>query len=216
MGKQPVVAAAIVDSLVEPTLLLAAARAYPPRLAGKFELPGGKVEDTEDPLSALVREIREELGTELTLGPMVAPPDPSVTPTDSPATSTDPGRAPMAATETSGGEAAAPTNGTVSIADAWPILEGRIMWVWLAEVQEGAPPPQCLGSHSALEWVTLGDATSLDWLPTNLPIVEQVQYVAGQLPAQLGGRAQAGTVDAPSRKSQQTRAFGVGGDVSSR
>ena len=65
---RPVVAAAIVDSLTEPTKLLACSRAYPQELRGQFELPGGKVEDNEDPVEALTREIAEELGTRLTIG----------------------------------------------------------------------------------------------------------------------------------------------------
>ena len=58
---RPVVAAAIVDSLSEPTMLLACSRAYPQELRGQFELPGGKVEEGEDPTVALMREITEEL-----------------------------------------------------------------------------------------------------------------------------------------------------------
>ena len=58
---RPVVAAAIVDSLSAPTKLLACSRAYPQELRGQFELPGGKVEDGEDPTVALAREIAEEL-----------------------------------------------------------------------------------------------------------------------------------------------------------
>ena len=54
---RPVVAAAIVDSLSAPTKLLACSRAYPQELRGQFELPGGKVEDNEDPVQALAREI---------------------------------------------------------------------------------------------------------------------------------------------------------------
>ena len=42
--------------------LLVAQRAYPDELAGKWELPGGKVEPGEDPAAAVVREIGEELG----------------------------------------------------------------------------------------------------------------------------------------------------------
>ncbi|WP_182353095.1 NUDIX domain-containing protein [Flaviflexus huanghaiensis] len=70
-----VAAAAIVDSLDKPTRLLAAQRSYPKDLAGKWELPGGKVEDGEDPESACRREIREELGVTATLDRLVLGPD---------------------------------------------------------------------------------------------------------------------------------------------
>ncbi|MFJ4830240.1 (deoxy)nucleoside triphosphate pyrophosphohydrolase [Streptomyces sp. NPDC088747] len=53
-----VVGAALLDA----GRLLAARRSAPPELAGRWELPGGKVEPGETPEGALARELREELG----------------------------------------------------------------------------------------------------------------------------------------------------------
>jgi 8-oxo-dGTP diphosphatase len=56
--RRPVVGAAVLRD----GRLLAARRTAPPAAAGRWELPGGKVEDGEDPVEALVREVAEELG----------------------------------------------------------------------------------------------------------------------------------------------------------
>ena len=48
--------------------VLAAQRTVPPALAGKWELPGGKVHPGETEQTALRREIAEELGLEITVG----------------------------------------------------------------------------------------------------------------------------------------------------
>ncbi|MFF0831829.1 MULTISPECIES: (deoxy)nucleoside triphosphate pyrophosphohydrolase [unclassified Streptomyces] len=53
-----VVGAALLDA----GRLLAARRSAPPELAGRWELPGGKVEPGECPEDALTRELAEELG----------------------------------------------------------------------------------------------------------------------------------------------------------
>ncbi|MFI6641512.1 (deoxy)nucleoside triphosphate pyrophosphohydrolase [Streptomyces sp. NPDC050504] len=58
MSDRVVVAGAVFDR----GRLLAARRSAPPELAGRWELPGGKVEPGESAEEALVRELREELG----------------------------------------------------------------------------------------------------------------------------------------------------------
>ncbi len=70
-----VVGAALVDDLVRPTRLLAARRTAPPSLAGRWELAGGKVEPGELPLTALHRELAEELGVRVEVGAEVVGPD---------------------------------------------------------------------------------------------------------------------------------------------
>ena len=49
-------------AIVRDGRVLAARRTFPAEAAGRWELPGGKVESGETPEAALVREIAEELG----------------------------------------------------------------------------------------------------------------------------------------------------------
>jgi 8-oxo-dGTP diphosphatase len=62
-----VVAAIVVDSLREPRRLLAARRVVGD-VPGRWELPGGKVEVGEAPITALRRELAEELGVAVEVG----------------------------------------------------------------------------------------------------------------------------------------------------
>ena len=137
---RPVVAAAIVDSLENPTVLLACSRAYPEELRGLFELPGGKIEDGEDAVGALEREISEELGAHLSVGERVCP---------------------------DGGL-------------WWPIVGGRVMGVWLAEVAPGSPTPRAGTSHLEARWVPIADLADLAWIVADLPIVEAVVAHCGR------------------------------------
>ena len=131
---RPVVAAAIVDSLEQPTVLLACSRAYPQELRGQFELPGGKIEEGEDAVAALEREIAEELGAHLRVGERVCP---------------------------DGGL-------------WWPVLGGRVMGVWLAEVAPSSPTPRAGTSHLEACWVPISELGDLPWIVADLPIVEAV------------------------------------------
>jgi 8-oxo-dGTP diphosphatase len=58
----------VAGALIAGASLLVAQRARPPELAGLWELPGGKVAVGESDASALIRELREELGVEVTVG----------------------------------------------------------------------------------------------------------------------------------------------------
>jgi 8-oxo-dGTP diphosphatase len=53
--------------------VLASRRTEPPRLAGLWEFPGGKVESGESDEQALVRELAEELGVVAVIGERLGP-----------------------------------------------------------------------------------------------------------------------------------------------
>lgn len=140
-----VVGAALLDSAVAPTRVLAAQRAYPPALRGLWEFPGGKQEPGESARAALSRECREELGVEITVLDEVPPPD-------------EPGW---------------PLTGTAVMRVFTAVLgdaqdgatpgEQRL----LESVRAGA-------DHLAVQWLPLAEPATvlgLPWIPADLPIV---------------------------------------------
>ncbi|MFE6460633.1 (deoxy)nucleoside triphosphate pyrophosphohydrolase [Streptomyces cinereoruber] len=66
--RHPVPVVVVAGALYDRGRLLAARRSAPADLAGRWELPGGKLEPGEGPEEALVRELREELGVEVEPG----------------------------------------------------------------------------------------------------------------------------------------------------
>jgi 8-oxo-dGTP diphosphatase len=64
MPNQIVVAGAVIAE----SMVLVAQRLQPPELAGRWELPGGKVAPGETEAEALARELAEELGIEVAVG----------------------------------------------------------------------------------------------------------------------------------------------------
>lgn len=66
-----VVAAIICDSIDKKKQIFATARGYG-EFKGQWEFPGGKIEKGETPQQALVREIKEELDTTITVGDLIA------------------------------------------------------------------------------------------------------------------------------------------------
>ena len=74
-SRRLVVAAAVVDDLTTPRLLLAARRSRPVELAGRGEFPGGRVAPGATPVDALHRELRVVLGGAGDLGVELVGPD---------------------------------------------------------------------------------------------------------------------------------------------
>lgn len=70
MKKITVVSAVICDTMEDKQKIFAAQRGYG-QFQGLWEFPGGKIEEGETPKQALVREIKEELSSKISVGDLI-------------------------------------------------------------------------------------------------------------------------------------------------
>ena len=69
--ERPIYRIIVGAAIIEGGRVLACARADPPEVAGRWEFPGGKVEEGETETAALIRECEEELGVKVEVGDRV-------------------------------------------------------------------------------------------------------------------------------------------------
>lgn len=124
-----VVAAVICDDINKKRKIFATARGYG-ELKGRWEFPGGKIEDGESPQEALMREIDEELETEISVGALID-----------------------------------------TIEYDYPEFHLSMDCFW-AEVAEGE---LVLKEHEAAKWLSREELDSVDWLPADITIIEQIR-----------------------------------------
>ena len=124
-----VVAAVICDSLKEKNRIFATARGYG-EFKGQWEFPGGKVETGETPQQALVREIKEELETEIVVGEWID-----------------------------------------TIEYDYPTFHLSMDCFW-AEIISGE---LVLKEHTAAKWLTKEELDSVEWLPADITLVENIR-----------------------------------------
>ena len=124
-----VVAAIICDDMKEKNKIFATARGYG-ELKGGWEFPGGKVEPGETPQQALIREIIEELDTEIKVGELID-----------------------------------------TVEYDYPTFHLSMDCFW-AEVKEGHLE---LKEAEAAKWLTKNQLDSIDWLPADILLIDQIR-----------------------------------------
>ena len=124
-----VVAAIICDDIKEKNKIFATARGYG-ELKGGWEFPGGKVEPGETPQQALIREIIEELDTEIKVGELID-----------------------------------------TVEYDYPTFHLSMDCFW-AEVKAGHLE---LKEAEAAKWLTKNQLDSIDWLPADILLIDQIR-----------------------------------------
>lgn len=128
-----VVAAVICDSIKERKKIFATARGYG-EFKGGWEFPGGKIEAGETPQEALIREIKEELDTEIVIGDLI-----------------------------------------YTVEYDYPTFHLSMDCFW-CEVKKGH---LVLKEAEAAKWLTKDTLDSVDWLPADLSLIEEIRKGMG-------------------------------------
>ena len=124
-----VVAAIICDDMKEKNKIFATARGYGD-LKGGWEFPGGKVESGETPQQGLIREIIEELDTEIKVGELID-----------------------------------------TVEYDYPTFHLSMDCFW-DEVKAGHLE---LKEAEAAKWLTKDQLDSIDWLPADILLIDQIR-----------------------------------------